>query len=167
MIRQFSRSTVAAILLGTALAVPFAPAALAQPCADPRGNSYCTDTSPTPSRLVCCVNPTPSPAATLTITPAAARVGDRVVVEDSALLQITAPATVFFEWEGQDGTFIDANVSSVAPGPVGQLEFVVPPGPPESGVLCARGVVFQTACTAFTILPEPTPADLNPDTSSW
>lgn len=41
MIRQFSRSTVAAILLGTALAVPFAPAALAQPCADPRGNSYC------------------------------------------------------------------------------------------------------------------------------
>src|SRR6266851_7733215 len=54
MIRQFSRSTVAAILLGTALAVPFAPAALAQPCADPRGNSYCTNNG-----LVNMQNPNP------------------------------------------------------------------------------------------------------------
>jgi hypothetical protein len=53
MTRAFSRSTVAALLFGTALAVPFAPTALAQPCPDPRGASYCTNNG-----LVDMTNPT-------------------------------------------------------------------------------------------------------------
>src|SRR5258707_9342837 len=60
MSRHFSRSTVAALLFGTALAVPFAPTALAQPCADPRGNSYCTNNG-----LVDMTNPT---AGNVTVT---------------------------------------------------------------------------------------------------
>ncbi len=53
MFRNFSRSTVAALLVGSALVVPFSSAAFAQPCADPRGNSYCTNNG-----LVDMTNPT-------------------------------------------------------------------------------------------------------------
>ncbi len=60
MFRNFSRSTVAALLVGSALVVPFSSAAFAQPCADPRGNSYCTNNG-----LVDMTNPT---AGNVTVT---------------------------------------------------------------------------------------------------